>query len=116
MIAEHIDKPWGKETILADEPAYGSKILTVKRGNRLSLQRHHKRDETWYVLKGSAIVTIGTIKMTLRPGGLVQVPRNVWHRLGAGKTDVQIIEITSGYVDGDIERKEDDYGRKGQTD
>ena len=116
MTSEQIIKPWGKEVLIADEPAYGCKILSVNKGQRLSLQRHQQRDETWYVLKGNAIVTIGTIKMVLRTGNIVLVPHNVWHRLGTGKTDVQVIEVTNGYVEGDIERKEDDYGRTGQTD
>ena len=116
MISEQIEKPWGSEVIIADKPGNGCKLLTVKQGHRLSLQRHQQRDEMWYVLSGNAIVTIGTVKMVLRPGSMVSILRNVWHRLGAGKTDVQIIEVTNGYVEGDIERKEDDYGRTGQTD
>ena len=116
MTTEHIEKPWGSETLIADEPTYGCKLLSVTHGHRLSLQRHQLRDETWYVLKGKAYVTIETTKLVLRPGRIVQVPRNVWHRLGAVESDVQIIEVTSGYVEGDIERKEDDYGRKGKAD
>ena len=65
--AQVIIKPWGHETIIADSPAYGCKLLLVKKGHRLSLQKHQQRDETWYVLKGKAHVVLGEIKLTLRP-------------------------------------------------
>ena len=116
MTPERIEKPWGSEVIIANKPENGCKLLTVKQGHRLSLQRHQQRDAMWYVLSGNAHVTLNSFKMVMRPGSMVSVPRNTWHRLGTGKSDVQIIEVTNGYVAGDIERKEDDYGRKGQTD
>ncbi len=116
MKAERIEKPWGCEELIADEPTYGCKILTVKKGHRLSLQKHKLRDETWYVLKGNAHVNVYAIPLVLRPGNMIQIPRGIWHRLGAVETDVKIIEATNGYVDDDIERKEDDYGRKGKSD
>ena len=113
--AQVIIKPWGHETIIADSPAYGCKLLLVKKGHRLSLQRHKLRDETWYILRGNmAIFTSSTPghRRYLYTGDVITIPRGVWHRIAAEQGDVKLIEVTNGYVEGDIERKEDDYGRE----
>ena len=112
MQAKVISKPWGHEIAIANESGYGAKILMVKKGHRLSLQRHQQRDETWYVIWGHAIITAGDVTLHCGNSELVQIPRGMWHRLGANKKDVYVLEVTNGYVEGDIERKEDDYGRK----
>jgi len=112
MEPEVVEKPWGREIIIADESTYGAKILVVMAGERLSLQRHHLRDETWYVLKGTPRVTNGEKTVVLRAGDLVQIPRCQWHRLEGYKGEAWVLEITNGYVDGDIERKDDKYGRQ----
>lgn len=112
MEPEVIQKPWGREIIIADEPAYGAKILVIKAGEQLSLQRHQQRDETWYVLKGTPRVTNGKDVVVLRPNDLIQIPRGQWHRLEGYKCEARVLEIANGYVDGDIERKEDKYGRQ----
>ena len=112
MQAKVINKPWGHEIAIANEPAYGAKILMVKKNHRLSLQRHQQRDETWYVIWGCAIITIGESVLRYKREEIVQIPRGTWHRLGAEKKDIYVLEVTNGYVEGDIERKEDDYGRE----
>ena len=47
-----VDKPWGNELIWAETDRYVGKILHVKKGQRLSLQYHVKKDETVMVLTG----------------------------------------------------------------
>lgn len=112
MEPEVVEKPWGHEIIIADESAYGAKILVVKAGEQLSLQRHQQRDETWYVLKGTPRVSNGKDVVVLRAGDLIQIPRGQWHRLEGHREEARVLEITNGYIDGDIERKEDKYGRQ----
>lgn len=115
MHAEIVSKPWGHETIIADEPGYGAKILHVASGEMLSIQRHKLRDETWYVMKGTPQVLIGASTYTLFRGDIMQIPRGTWHRLIGYRIDCDVLEITNGYEEGDIERKEDRYGRAGTT-
>ena len=107
-----VEKEWGREYILADKPNYGCKILVVEAGQRTSLQRHFKRDETWFFLSGTAWVTIEGREFTATAEDLVHVPVGLLHRI-EGITEVRLVEAVPRYVPGDIERIEDDYGRAG---
>ena len=50
-----IEKPWGYEIhwTMPNLP-YMGKILHVNAGKRLSLQRHDKKQETWFMMNGKA--------------------------------------------------------------
>jgi mannose-1-phosphate guanylyltransferase len=107
-------RPWGSFTDLADaEGAWHIKVICVKAGERLSLQRHFTRDEHWVVLEGEIEATLDDDMRTLVKGDHMFVPREARHRIHA-ITDAVIGEISVGNVDeSDIERLEDDYGRVG---
>ena len=109
-------RPWGNFTVLADEPDYKLKELVVTPGGRLSLQRHEKRAEHWFILKGNPAITQGRKKTVYQPGDYVKIPRHSWHRIDNrnGSTDVVLVELQTGtyFGEDDIERKEDDYGRQ----
>ena len=116
MVAEgsHEHRPWGYFSVLADAPDHKVKRIVVYPGQRLSLQRHRHRMEHWYLVQGSAIVTIGADEITLERGQSVNIPHGGWHRItNRGKEDVVVIEVQSGdyFGEDDIERREDDYGR-----
>ncbi len=50
-------RPWGLWTSLLENPSYQIKLIEVKPGCRLSLQKHHHRSEHWIVVSGTAMVT-----------------------------------------------------------
>ena len=107
-------RPWGYYTVLADEPDHKVKRICVYPLNRLSLQRHRRRAEHWYLLYGEAVVTLDGKEIPLRGGQSVDIPRGAAHRLlNAGKTEAAFIEVQTGeyFGEDDIERIEDDYGR-----
>lgn len=107
-------RPWGFYEVLADEPDHKIKRITVNPGGRLSLQRHQKRQEHWYTLKGSAIATLNDTTVKLSPGSSVDVPVRTIHRIeNNGEEPFVFIEIQRGdyFGEDDIERFEDDYGR-----
>ena len=54
-----VEKPWGYELIYAKTEKYVGKILYVFKGQQLSLQYHRIKDETMYMLKGAAELSIG---------------------------------------------------------
>lgn len=108
-------RPWGYYTVLADEPDHKVKIIVVKPGGRLSLQRHRRRAEHWYGVRGRALVELDGRELELLPGTAVDVPFGAWHRVSnPGSEEAAFIEIQTGdyFGEDDIERKEDDYGRK----
>lgn len=108
-------RPWGNFTVLADEPDFKLKELVVTPGGRLSLQRHEKRSEHWFILQGNPEITTGRQKTVYQPGDYVHIPRHAWHRIDnrAGKENVVLVELQTGtyFGEDDIERKQDDYGR-----
>jgi mannose-6-phosphate isomerase-like protein (cupin superfamily) len=112
--AESPQRPWGFVEILAEEQDHKVTRLTIIPGGRLSLQRHQRRLEHWYVIKGSAIATLGYKKVKLSAGSSVDVPVRTVHRIENTETDpFVLIEIQRGeyFGEDDIERFEDDYGR-----
>ena len=107
-------RPWGYYIILADEDDHKVKRIVVKPGKRLSLQRHQKRAEHWYVLSGTAIVTLNEDKISVPAGEAIDIPRTAWHRVeNADSNDMAFIEVQTGdyFGEDDIERAEDDFGR-----
>lgn len=110
------ERPWGSFTVLKDEPDYKLKQLAVIPGNRLSLQRHQKREEHWFVMAGQPAITLEENTVRLSPGDYIHIPLHHWHRItnpAENTTPVEIIELQLGHYFGedDIERCQDDYGR-----
>jgi mannose-6-phosphate isomerase-like protein (cupin superfamily) len=90
------------------------KRITVKPGEKLSLQMHYHRAEHWIVASGTALVTRGEKQFLLRENESTYIPMGETHRLeNPGKVPLDIIEVQSGSYLGedDIVRFEDGYGR-----
>jgi mannose-6-phosphate isomerase len=108
-----IDKPWGYELLFALTTQYAGKLLFVKKGHRLSLQYHQKKDETMYMHQGKARLEIEEggkmVSRTFEPGQSVRVPPGTRHRLEAIE-DSTFFEVSTTELD-DVVRLEDDYGR-----
>ena len=51
-------RPWGEYQILLDEVKCKVKKLIINPKKRFSLQYHHKRNETWTVIKGKLKITV----------------------------------------------------------
>jgi mannose-6-phosphate isomerase len=112
MESDH--RPWGYYTILADEADHKVKRIVVYAGKRLSLQRHRRRAEHWYLLAGEALVTLDGREIPFRKGEAMDIPRGAAHRLqNTGGTEAAFIEVQTGdyFGEDDIQRLADDYGR-----
>jgi mannose-6-phosphate isomerase len=114
---EHDERPWGSFTVLSDEaPDHKVKRLVVRPGGRLSYQKHARRAEHWFIVAGTAEVTIDGVVTRLEPGQSIDIPLEGAHRIAnVGDTDVVLIEVQHGtyFGEDDIVRLEDDYGREG---
>ncbi len=72
---QRVEKPWGYEIHWTPSTLpYVGKILHINAGKRLSLQRHDKKQETWFLMNGRAKVVWDNEK-----GELIET------ELGAGK-------------------------------
>ena len=109
-----VDRPWGYYKILDEGPAYKCKLIGVKPGKRLSLQKHAHRSEHWVVVSGQARVQRDGQVRVLHPNQSTYLPAGCRHRLeNPGETPLLIIEVQTGDYLGedDIFRLEDDFGR-----
>jgi mannose-6-phosphate isomerase-like protein (cupin superfamily) len=107
-----VERPWGKFIQFTKNESSTVKILTVNPHEAFSLQYHHHREEFWYVLSGEGHVKIGEETFVIHPGDHYTIPPETAHRISAGETAVEILEIASGPFDeDDIVRLEDKYGR-----
>jgi mannose-1-phosphate guanylyltransferase/mannose-6-phosphate isomerase len=107
-------RPWGDYEGVASGDRFQVKQITVKPGEKLSLQMHHHRAEHWVVVEGTAVVTKGDETLLLTENQSTYIPIGVTHRLeNPGEIDLTLIEVQSGSYLGedDIVRFEDIYGR-----
>ena len=111
-LANITNRPWGKFYDLAESnEKWHLKILVVKKGRRLSLQRHTKRSELWIVAEGRIQVQKGDKVLTLTPQQSLFIKKKEVHRIKA-LTDAVVVEISFGsHREKDIVRLDDDYGR-----
>ena len=113
--APKTERQWGYYRVLHENgPNVKLKELTVDPGKSLSLQRHFKRSELWFVSEG--VATLYTIDYssdyskqgTYEQFDIIHIFKDNWHQL-ANETDtpLKIIEIQYGEdcIEEDIERK-----------
>jgi mannose-6-phosphate isomerase len=116
---EYSERPWGNYTVLDDDaPDHKVKRIVVHPGKRLSYQMHHKRAEHWFIVTGTALVTLDGKDITVKAGESIDIPREGRHRIAnPGDTDVVFIEVQHGtyFGEDDIVRFDDDYGRADET-
>jgi len=106
------ERPWGWYKTICRGDNYAVKKIWVAPDQRLSLQYHNLRAEHWTVVKGSGVVTQGTLERACKPGDTFDIGIEQTHRLAGGPDGVLIIEVQRGTCkEDDIIRLEDDYGR-----
>lgn len=107
-------RPWGAYVVLDDTPFAKVKRITVEPGERLSYQLHHKRAEHWFVVVGTAHVTLDDVVREVPTGQAIDIPLGTAHRVqNLGTERLVFIEVQQGdyFGEDDIVRLEDDYGR-----
>lgn len=108
-----IVRPWGGfEQYALNEPCTVS-LMTVKPGERLSLQSHEGRAELWIVLDDDAQVSLGDETIRCRRGDELWVPAGAKHRLSnPGNAPLRVLEVAFGHWrQEDIVRYADKYCR-----
>ncbi|KAA8732053.1 mannose-1-phosphate guanylyltransferase/mannose-6-phosphate isomerase [Acinetobacter qingfengensis] len=107
-------RPWGKYDSIDHADRYQVKRITVKPGQKLSIQMHHHRSEHWIVVSGTAKIHKGKESFLLTENQSTYIPLGEIHALeNPGKVPLELIEVQSGSYLGedDIVRFEDIYGR-----
>ena len=108
-------RPWGKYDSIDSGARDQVKRITVKPGEKLSIQMHHHRAEHWIVVSGTAKVTNGEQTIMVTEDQSTYIPLGTIHALeNPGMIPLEMIEVQTGSYLGedDIVRFEDRYGRK----
>ncbi|MCK6471084.1 MAG: phosphomannose isomerase type II C-terminal cupin domain [Planctomycetes bacterium] len=107
-----VTRPWGSFKQYAHNREVTVSLMTVKAGQRLSLQSHTGRAELWIVLDDGAQVQIGEQILTPKKGAELWIPAGEKHRLASAGPEVRVLEVAFGnWQQDDITRYEDDFGR-----
>ncbi|KFZ31366.1 mannose-1-phosphate guanyltransferase [Pseudidiomarina salinarum] len=114
QLHREVYRPWGKYDCIDNGARYQVKRITVKPGEKLSIQMHHHRAEHWVVVSGTANVTLDDETTMVTENESVYIPIGSVHSLeNPGKIPLDLIEVQSGAYLGedDIVRFDDWYGR-----
>ncbi len=109
------ERPWGSFTVLDDGVDFKVKRIEVLPGKRLSYQRHSRRAEHWFVVRGTAKVTLNGNEILVQAGEAIDIAVETAHRVeNPDRSETLIfIETQTGdyFGEDDIVRLDDDFGR-----
>ncbi len=114
-----VERPWGSFEQYAHNQEVTVSLMSVKPGQRLSLQSHTGRAELWIVLDEGAVVQVNDDTLTPASGDKIWIPAGARHRLSSridpGGPAVRVLEVAFGnWQQADITRYQDDYQRPDQ--
>lgn len=108
------ERPWGNFTVLDESATHKVKRIEVLPQARLSYQKHERRAEHWFVVAGTATVTLDGDEIRVEAGDAIDIPLGAAHRVAnQGAEKLVFIEIQRGdyFGEDDIIRLQDDYNR-----
>ncbi len=108
------ERPWGSFTVLDEGEGFKVKRIEVLPEKRLSYQKHAHRAEHWFVVEGTAKITLDGAEIIKKAGEAIDIPLGAAHRVENPGDELMIfIEVQRGDYLGedDIVRFEDDFGR-----
>jgi len=114
--APKTERKWGYYRVIHEYENHTKvKELAVPPGHKLSMQRHEKRSEHWFVAEGTATVytinkqsTDFELKGRYKQHESLHIPQGQWHQLAnEDRIPLKLVEIQYGTdcVEEDIERK-----------
>lgn len=110
-----VTRPWGAFSQYANNREVTVSLMTVRAGQRLSLQSHTGRAELWIVLDPGAEVQVNDDVFRPARGDEIWIPAGARHRLASTGPDVRVLEVAFGnWQQEDITRHDDDYRRPAQ--
>ena len=109
QLVNFVEKVWGHEEWIVNNPKYCGKKMVLKKGYRCSVHKHDIKDETFYILCGKVLLEteFENKKETrlMTAGDVFHVKIGMWHRF-TGIEDSAIMEFSTFHMDEDSIRKE----------
>lgn len=112
-----VEKKWGREEWLVNEPEYCAKWLFLKMGHGMSLHRHLVKTETLMVMEGACFYEIRAQELrkgVLKVGDALRILPGDWHSLWL-PVDIdnaywcKILEVSTHHDDADVQRLRESY-------
>ena len=104
-----VDKVWGREQWLIEQPEYWCKRLFLEPGRQCSLHYHEKKKETFLVESGFVQLEHNGEIFLLAPGMQRTILPGEVHRFSADESDPTvkvILEVSTFHSDEDVVRLE----------
>src|SRR5918911_4082045 len=93
-VREFDRRPWGTYTVLEEAPTFKVKRIEVLPGKRLSYQKHAQRAEHWFVVSGTARVTLDDEQIDVPAGQSIDIAIGAAHRVeNAGDERLVFVEV-----------------------
>ncbi len=113
--ATEVTRPWGSFRQYAHNEPVTVSLMSVRAGQRLSLQSHTGRAELWVVLDPGAVIQVDETVLHPDAGDEIWIPAGARHRLSSDEGTVRVLEVAYGnWQQEDITRYDDDYMRPAQ--
>src|SRR5215216_302342 len=93
LMREFDRRPWGTYTVLEEDRTFKVKRIEVLPGKRLSYQKHLHRAEHWFVVHGTAKVTLNDEIYELKENAAIDIAIGDKHRVENGKQNEPLIFI-----------------------
>lgn len=99
-----LKRDWGNEIIIAATASYLGKVLEMRAGTKGGMQYHVAKDETFYLVRGMAIVRSDDgagklLEQVIRPGESYRIPPGAPHQVEAVDDCVFFEASTPHYED-----------------
>lgn len=107
-----VPKKWGHELWIHNSEAYCGKLLVFNKGARFSMHYHLKKEETWFVSKGSFqykwidTTNADRVSQIIEEGDIIDLKQGQPHQLIAITQDATIFEVSTQHFDEDSYRVE----------
>lgn len=96
---------WGTTKVLQDADSFKVKQVTIYPGKANALHRHELRSELWSVVKGTALITLGSETREYHAKDSVYLPVGVNHAItNVSEEETVIIEISIGEKITDVDK------------
>jgi mannose-6-phosphate isomerase-like protein (cupin superfamily) len=115
---ERVEKGWGHELIMCNQPGYCGKSLVIEQGKQCSFHYHRLKDECFFVRAGHVLLFTSPkdclgpdggldlsspdlVTRVLSPGECVRIPTGLRHRFRGMDFYNELIEISTHHMDDD---------------
>jgi mannose-6-phosphate isomerase len=100
-----IPKAWGYEIIVVNDD-YCGKVLVLNPGYQCSVHRHPVKNETFYVIEGTADIELDDAHHYIPTSNSLTIPAGSWHRFrNMTEERIVMVEFSTRHSDDDVERK-----------